>query len=299
MKILNFLGERSKFFILLSGFALILLLGVIDYSTGFELSFSVFYLLPVALVAWFGSKRSAIITSIVSAVTWQEANRLAGEHFSHPLIPVWNASTRLGFFLVVAILLTKLKESLSHQSELARTDFLTGAANPRAFYEIAQMEINRARRYGRPFSVAYFDADNFKAVNDQLGHHVGSQLLVRVVEVIRQGLRATDVVARIGGDEFAILLPETGEEQGGIVLRKIHDRLSSEMRDSSWAVTFSVGLLTCVDPPHTVDEMIKIADSLMYKVKESGKNAIKHEVLKTQLVVESASPVSIENIDAS
>lgn len=153
----------------------------------------------------------------------------------------------------------------------------------------ARAFISRARRYGHPFSVAYFDADNFKTVNDQLGHHVGSQLLVRIVEVLEQNLRATDVAARIGGDEFAILLPETGAEQSWAVLQKLREKLSVEMRVNDCQVTFSMGLLTCVDAPHSVDEMIKIADGLMYEVKKGGKDAIRQEVLKARLVTE---PVS-------
>ncbi|MDQ3882097.1 MAG: diguanylate cyclase [Thermoproteota archaeon] len=289
MTLLEFLEKRNKSFILICGFALVVVLGIFDYFTGFEISFAVFYLFPVAFVAWFAGKRAAIAVSFASAAIWQVANQLAGEHFSSPLIPLWNAATRLGFFLVVALLLTKLKESLAHESELARTDFLTGAANPRAFYEVAQMEISRARRYEHTFTVAYFDADNFKTVNDQLGHHVGSQLLVRIVEVVKQNLRATDVVARIGGDEFAVLLPETGAEQALKVVQKLREKLLSEMRTSGWPVTFSVGLLTCADPPHTVDEMIKIADALMYEVKESGKDAIRHKVLRARLVTETVS----------
>jgi diguanylate cyclase (GGDEF)-like protein len=284
---LELLEKRSNSFVLICGFALILLLGIIDYFTGFELSFAVFYLLPVALVAWFASKKAAIITSIASAGAWHEANQLAGAHFSTALIPLWNATTRLGFFLVVALLLIRLKESMAHERELARTDFLTGAANARSFYELAQTEIDRARRYGRAFSVVYFDADDFKSVNDQMGHHVGSNLLVRVVEVVKKNLRSTDMVARVGGDEFAILLPETGAKQGRVVAQTLREKLSEEMRKSGWPVTFSFGLLTCSDPPHTVDEMIKIVDGLMYEVKKSGKDAIRHEVLKSHLVTES------------
>jgi len=283
---LEFLESRSKPFIAICGIALTALLGVADYLTGFELSFAVFYLFPVALVVWFGGRSAAIILSIAGTITWQGANRLAGEQFSNPLVPFWNASTRLVFFLVVVLLITRLKKSLGHEIELARTDFLTGAANPRAFYESAEMEINRSRRYGHPFTVAYFDADNFKTVNDQFGHQVGSQLLVRVVEIVKQNLRITDVIARIGGDEFALLLPETGAEQASTVVHKLQERLRSEMRSSGWPVTFSIGALTCVDPPHTVDEMIKLADGLMYEVKKDGKNAIRHEVLKAELVRE-------------
>lgn len=288
MIFLEFLERRGKPFILVCGLALIAGLAAIDYLTGFEVSFAIFYLFPVALTAWFAGRRAGVITSTASAVTWQAVNHLAGEHFSSPLIPLWNAGTRLGFFLVVTLLLAKLRESLARESDLARTDFLTGAANTRAFYELAQMEINRSRRYGHEFSVAYFDADNFKAVNDRLGHHAGSRLLVRVVEVVRQSLRATDAVARIGGDEFAVLLPETGAAQARAVVQKLIERVSEEMRAGGWPLTFSVGLLTCADPPRTVDEMIKIADGLMYEVKRGGKDSVRHEVLKARLVTEPA-----------
>lgn len=300
MWLVDFIEKPSQPFIQICGITLILLLGVVDYLTGFELSFAVFYLTPVALVAWCASKRVAIIISIASAATWQAANGLAGEHFSHPLIPLWNAVTLLGSFLVVALLLTKLKDSFARETALARTDFLTGAANARAFYELAQAEISRARRYGHQFSVAYVDADNFKAVNDRLGHHVGSRLLVRFVEVVKQSLRATDVVARIGGDEFAILLPETGAAQARAVVQKLRERLADEMRGGGWPVTFSVGLLTCAEPPHTVDELIKVADGLMYEVKEGGKDSVRHDVLSSRLVTEPVpEQVAVEGIDAS
>lgn len=255
--------------------AQIFILGVIDYYTGYEISFSVFYLIPVALTAWYGEKQSALMISMVSAATWQLTNELAGEMFSSFLIPIWNASTRFGFFWVVTILLIELKKSYSYQKSLALTDFLTGAANPRAFYEAVKTEILRSRRYDRSFTICYLDADNFKAVNDTLGHHVGSDLLVRVVEVIKQTLRETDLVARLGGDEFAVLLPETDQKNARVVVEKLRANLLSEMRSEDWAVTFSIGVSTFIEPPDSVDEVIKRADVLMYEVKKNGKNSAK------------------------
>lgn len=297
LRILPLIEGLSQSVVLALVMVLMLLLGIVDFLTGFEISFAVFYVVPVALVAWFASQRAAFLTSIASAAIWQGANSLAGEQFAAVWIPLWNASTRLGFFLVIAFLIVRLRRSLAHERELARTDFLTGAANPRAFYEVAEMEINRARRYGRPFSIAYFDADNFKQVNDRLGHHVGSQLLVRAVDIMKQNSRTTDVVARIGGDEFAVLLPETGVQAARVALAKLRDKLLHEMRANNWSVTFSVGLLTCADPPRTVDEVIKIADGLMYRAKQTGKDAIVHEVLTAKLVSE---PVpSVEHAPAS
>lgn len=288
--ILSYLGRRSQRFVIGVALGLVVLLGVLDFLTGFEISFAVFYVAPVALVAWYTSRRAALLTSVASAAAWQAANSLAGEQFTHNWIPVWNAGTRLGFFVVIAVLVEKLRESLLQERELARTDFLTGAANPRSFYELAEMEIHRSRRYNRHFSIAYFDADNFKQVNDRLGHHTGSELLTKVVAVIKKNTRTTDVVARIGGDEFAVLFPETGVDAAQVAARKVREALLAEMAAHEWPVTFSVGLLTCADPPRTVDDMIKVADGLMYDAKQRGKDMIVHEVLKARLVREPVTP---------
>ena len=270
------LEKANKSTIILLGLLQILVLGFFDYATGYELSFSVFYLLPVTFIAWYAEKRTAIVVSILSAFTWQFCNDLAGEIHSNFLISLWNTTTRIGFFIIIAILLTKLKQSYAHQKNLARTDYLTGAENSRSFYNIVQMEINRSRRYHRTFSLAYFDADNFKTINDTLGHHVGSDLLVRVVKIIKETLRSTDTIARIGGDEFAILLPETDEKQARFVIEKLQKNLLLEMQKQDWEVTFSIGVITYIDAPETVDKAIKLADELMYDVKKSGKNSVKY-----------------------
>ncbi len=111
----------------------VVLLGTIDYLTGYEASFALFYLLPVSFVVWFAGKKAGFLISIIAAATWHLANSLAGELFSNPLIPYWNAATRLGFFVVVTFTLSRLKSSLEHARSLSRMDHLTGVANSRAF----------------------------------------------------------------------------------------------------------------------------------------------------------------------
>lgn len=277
LQIFDFLEHRSKAFICVLGAVLIAVLGLINSYTGYELSFSFFYLVPVALVAWYGGKIPGVAAGVVSATVWQFANYKAGQTFSQPFIPFWNAGTRLGFFLVVAFLLTKLRSAILFERKLARTDFLTGAENPRSFYEIAKSELERARRYRRNLSITYLDCDNFKRINDTLGHQVGSDLLVKVVENIKRNMRSTDTIARLGGDEFAILLPETGEKEAHAVVEKIRAKLKEVMDSNGWSVTFSMGVLTCTEIPGSIDEMIKVADALMYDVKRSGKNSVKFE----------------------
>ncbi|MEZ5426299.1 MAG: GGDEF domain-containing protein [Pyrinomonadaceae bacterium] len=279
MKFLNNLQSFHKSQILVLALFQVAVLGTIDYFTGFEFSFSLFYLMPVALAAWGGDKRVAISLSVISAVTWHLANDMAGQQFSNSLIPFWNSATRLGFFIIVSLLLDKLKESYRQESRMARTDYLTGAANPRSFYETAQTEIDRSIRYRHDLSIVYLDADNFKQVNDTLGHHVGSNVLVRVVEVVKQNLRASDTIARVGGDEFVILLPETNSQQSQAVINKLREKLQCEMDEKGWPVTFSIGVLSCAIPPATIDEMLKFADNLMYEVKRSGKNSVRFREL--------------------
>jgi diguanylate cyclase (GGDEF)-like protein len=276
MNFLRNLEKRNKPFWIITGIALVGGIGVLDYLTGFELAFSLVYLIPVSLVAWLASQRLGIMIALASAIVWLTADVEAGHFYSNPFIFAWNTIIRLSFFVITALLLSTLKKALENEKESARTDYLTGAANSRLFCDLLQMEVDRFRRYGRPFTLVNIDLDNFKAVNDQFGHPVGDQVLSTVVSSARTNLRKSDVVARIGGDEFALLLPETNQESAGIALAKIHSGLLEAMQQRSWLVTFSIGVLTCFAVPETIDELMRMTDELMYEVKCDGKNAIKY-----------------------
>ena len=118
---------------------------------------------------------------------------------------LWNLLIRLGFLYAFTYLLLTLKKGLEREAALSRTDPLTGAANVRAFYEIAQRELERTGRYSGATTVVYLDLDNFKAVNDRFGHQVGNDLLQLVVRTLQRNVRVTDTVTRMGGDEFRYL----------------------------------------------------------------------------------------------
>jgi diguanylate cyclase (GGDEF)-like protein len=270
--------QRGKGFWTILGLVLIGLLGVIDLYTGPEIAFAFFYLIPVSLVAWFSGRGFGIFISLVSAGVWLLVDFLTREPYSHGLIPYWNATTRVGFFVIVAWLLSALKTSLAREKIMARTDYVTGATNARFFSELAQMEIDRSKRYGHPFTFAYLDLDHFKAVNDRYGHATGDRVLGTVTRTIVENLRRTDMVARLGGDEFALLLPETGAEAGHFTASKIRHALLGEMEKNQWPVSFSIGVMTYIVPPPSVDAMIREGDDLMYSVKKSGKNGIAFSV---------------------
>ena len=199
-----------------------------------------------------------------------------GHTYSSWFFYAWSTLVILGFFVVVALLLSALKNSLEHERELAHTDYLTGAVNRRFFFELLQMEINRSLRYKHPFTIAYIDVDNFKAINDQSGHTTGDQVLCMLVDQARKYLRTTDMVARLGGDEFALLLPETDQGSAQVVLSKIQSGILAEMQQRNWPATISMGVLTCADTPPAAVEIIRMVDDLMYSVKRGGKNGIKY-----------------------
>ena len=251
-------------------------IGILDYLTGYEMAFSLFYLLPISMVAWLTGRRLGILIALVSALVWSLADVLAGNSYTHPVIFFWNTLIRLSFFVIVVFLLASLKNALEHERELGRIDSLTGAFNFRYFSAILQMEVDRTRRYQRPFTVAYIDIDNFKIINDQYGHSAGDRVLCTFVNYARKSLRKSDSIARLGGDEFAFLLPETNQEAASLFITRIQNGLLEEMQQNHWPVTFSIGVLSCAEAPQSVDEVIKLADDLMYSVKKDGKNAISY-----------------------
>jgi len=268
--------KRAKSVLVFIGFTLVGVIGIIDFLTGYELSFSVFYVLPIALVTWLTGWRFGLAASLASAFAWFGADVATGHSYSNPLIPIWNTLIRLAFFVIITLLLSALRKAMQREGELARIDDLTGAVNSRFFYELAQMEMNRLQRYQHVFTIAYFDLDNFKAVNDQFGHTTGDQVLRTVVGSVRKTMRRTDVMARLGGDEFALLFPETSQESARMILPKIQSCLQREMRQRNWQITFSIGVLTCAVAPATPDELVKMADELMYSVKRESKNSIRY-----------------------
>jgi len=276
VKFLAGLERQSKPFLVITGFVLIAAIGVIDLLLPYELSLSVFYVLPIALITWFTSRRYGVAASLASALVWLGADVASRPQYFSPLIPIWNTLIRFSFFLIITLLLSALRTALRREAELARIDDLTGAANSRHFYDLALMELDRFQRYRHPFTLVYIDLDNFKSVNDQLGHASGDQVLRTVVGCIKKNMRRTDLVARIGGDEFVLLLPETDEEFASAALAKLQNALLAAMRQNNWVVTFSMGALTCTAAPPSIDAMMKMTDDLMYAVKRNGKNALKH-----------------------
>jgi len=191
-------------------------------------------------------------------------------------------STRVADAL--AILLSPAAVALDNATKLRRvealsvTDDLTSLYNSRYLNQALHREAKRALRGGRPLSLLFLDLDGFKNVNDAHGHLLGSRALVETADVIRSCSRETDVVARFGGDEFAVVLPDTGGPGARSVAERVRERLArfrflvNEGLDVR--LTVSIGIATLPDAAGSSDELIEAADAAMYRVKDRGKNGI-------------------------
>jgi diguanylate cyclase (GGDEF)-like protein len=161
---------------------------------------------------------------------------------------------------------------------LSVTDDLTQLYNSRYLSQVLRRETKRATRSGRPLSLLFVDLDGFKSINDTHGHLFGSRALVEAASVIRASARETDMVARFGGDEFALILPDTGSEGAAAVGDRVRDRIAafSFLRGDGLSIrlTVSVGVATLPDVASTADGLIQAADEAMYWVKDHGKNGI-------------------------
>ena len=255
---------------------MVLGLGVIDYVTGPNLAFSIFYLLPIALVAWRFHYFLAAGAAALAAATWTAADIASDAEYSSPLVPVWNTASRLGVFIFVAGLIHVLRIALDEQRILAQTDPLTGVLNARTFNERAADHVLDAERLSRPLTFAFIDVDDFKAVNDTLGHSGGDRVLRALASALEEVTRDTDLVGRLGGDEFALLMPATGSNDAARVMSVLLERVHASMKMVQHPVTFSAGAVTFLVPPDDVDAMVSTADDLMYEAKRAGKSTFRH-----------------------
>jgi len=273
----GFLAGRPRWVAAALAFVVLVTVGVADFLSGREVSLSVFYVAPIALATWFVNTRTGVSFAFLSALAWFLADDMARPHVQ-PLVPYWNTVVRLGFYLVMVVILGKLKVALQHERNLSRKDATTGIANARAFFEWGSRENERARRFQRPVTLLYVDCDDFKLVNDQEGHAAGDEVLREVGQALQEAVRDVDFVARLGGDEFAVLLPETDAAGAQAAVRRIQDRLSREMARRGRPVTISVGAATFATGSGSVEAALREADTLMYAAKTGGKNAARFAV---------------------
>lgn len=272
------LERLSKRAIALLGVALVIAIGVIDFATGLELHVTLFYFFPIALVSWFVNRRAGILTGVLCTLTWLAANYLGGRRYSSDWIAVWNFTMHLGGSLVIACTMSQLRRAFDQLSRLASHDFLTGLPNGRAFYDLAGREMERA--FGlEPLTLAYIDIEGFKWINHRFGYATGDQMLCTIAHAIRENVLRPDLVGRIGGTAFAVLLPNASADEARFVLEKIQRALKEERKRYAQPVTFFISAMACTKAPRSIAELMHEAELHMTRMKDGKRDALEIEIV--------------------
>lgn len=269
----SMLRARGVIYVVLAA-CLIPLLGWADARSGYELAFSPFYFLPIAITTWYGGALAGFAAAVSCTIVWLLADIASGHVYPSSWYYVWNSLIRFGSFVVILALVLDRRRSLARERERAHVDPLTGLANRRRFYALLDVEIKRSRRHAHPLSLAYIDLDEFKSVNDRLGHQKGDQVLQIVASALKTDLRREDVAARLGGDEFAVMLPESTAAAAANAVKRMHSTIVQALKYEGFSVTASIGCVTCAQPSMDRGELLRLADANMYRVKHSGRNAV-------------------------
>jgi diguanylate cyclase (GGDEF)-like protein len=258
--------------------AIVAALAIFKLTAGRGVPIVDFFLIPVASVGWFAGSRAcgyaaALVTAVVSVVVAIDA--------THAPVGATIASgvARLILYLIVLAFLGAMRSMQVERDREARTDHLTGACNARSFRALALVEVERARRYRHELSLAYVDVDDFKSINNGLGHTEGDHVLLQMSHVMRSLVRRIDTVARLGGDEFVVLLPETSASQARVVVDRLRAELARLRTRVGGPVPCSIGLVTFVEAPGSLQELVDAADGLMYTAKKKGKDRVEQAVL--------------------
>jgi diguanylate cyclase (GGDEF)-like protein len=251
---------------------------VLDWLTGSHVSLLPFYAAPVALAAWLSGAWPGLCAAAAASLGLLVVASLE-QAPPHPGYAYWNALAAGSVFAALGLSLSRQREARLRERANARSDPLTGVRTQRDFYEAVELEIRRAERAPRPMTLAYIDVDDFRRFNDQMGRPAGDEVLRRTAEVLRKNTRVTDLVGRVGGDDFAVLLPETDPDGAMAVLWKLRRRLQRAMDRRRWTVTFSIGAVTFTRAPRDAEDIVRRADRLVVAVKLEGKNQVRHETV--------------------
>lgn len=251
---------------------LVVLVATADAYAGRDIAFSFFYVAPILLATWAGGRHTGMLFATLAVVAYIGTDAVTHRR-SVSWITVWNFGVRGATLFTIALLASTLRSSLEKERERARIDDTTNIPNARTFRERLDLECARKARKNRPLTLAYMDLDGFKQINDTYGHSAGDEALRLMGTILTSTTRAVDMVGRMGGDEFAILLPDTDEKGTEAFLRRLRSIVDAE-EPHFGPVSFSLGVATFHHSQLTVDDALAAADRLMYVAKRSGTNRV-------------------------
>jgi diguanylate cyclase (GGDEF)-like protein len=279
-KIFSYLDSKPKQLITSIGLLCVSIIGIVDHIAR-ELHLSYISIFPIVLVSWYVNQRTGILVATFCGLVWFISTRLEGVRQSSEMLDMWNSSMPAGVLIALAYLVARLRSELDKISDVASKDFLTGLPNARAFYELAVHETKRALGL-EPLALAYIDLEGFKWINHRFGYATGDQMLCSIAQIILQGVVRKDLVGRIGGTAFAILMPDTTSEGAQFILEKIHDALKNERSRYAQPVNFFISAVACTKAPRTVAELMHQAEMSMTRMKGNDRDAL--EILRVDSV---------------
>ena len=248
----------------------LLALGIVDYWMGKDIRMDSLYVIPLAVIAIHCNRRRDVGFAFLLMFALQT---LVLFSYDTPRTTKWTSlgiAALLGLFVLVLCRL--VSASFLRLRQTSSLDSLTGLHNRRSFESLAEQEIARHRRYGGVFSLVVIDLDHFKALNDSRGHAAGDAALKLFAKMLVHLTRETDVLARIGGDEFAILMPNTTRDDCASHCQGMVVEIAKRMTESGLAITASMGAFTIEQPVLSFLEAYEQADKAMYEAKAKGKN---------------------------
>lgn len=272
-RVLSFFEHRTKRAMALISISITILLGILDLATSTEIHFLVIYLLPIALASWYVNRSSGIYLAIMCSLVWLLADSLGGRSYSSPWVAGWNFIMRTGAFVVFSLSQSQFRAKFDALSELAKRDFLTGLPNGRAFYELTAREIERTLGL-EPLTLAFIDLAGVKWINHRLGYATGDQMICTIAYAIRQNVPRPDLVGRVGGTSFAVLLPKTASDGANCILEQVHSALKDERRKYAQPVTFFISAVACTKTPGSIAELMHQAESQMTRMKGGTKDLL-------------------------
>lgn len=266
-------GGVSQSFVTISSYLAIVLIFVLDIITDATIQMHMLYIFPLIMIGFHCERKSLVTTAVILAVLLQ------GFHLaSDPTLPIFSK-----FILAIMVLLSNIL--VVYMARIARTNFLevghlvsfdrlTGLHNRLAFESITETEIMRQQHSGGVFSFAVIDFDNFKDLNDARGYLVGDEALKLLANVMREHVRQSDTIARIGGDEFAILMPGTEAADCESLCTQLSVTIAKRMADASFPVSTSIGYVTFEQAPASIAEVFDMTQQAMHVAQKGGKGQV-------------------------